>query len=133
MLRDKDGNRLFRRLDVKVIFPEGVLPFRDKTFIHHAPPHKGYGPENVDQILETIANDLDSLYPWWNFTPVELQPVGRTARWIIKFAGYNPNYKDTTQQASNTPEGAAAADVKPVDFALAGNTIQPPPAEASHE
>lgn len=135
MLTDKDGNRLFRRLDVKIVFPEGLLPFRDKTFVHHAPPHKGYGPDNIQQILEAVATDLESLYPWWDFTAVELKPVGRTARWLIRYAGPNLNYKAPERSASAEATDKLLAEMKPIDFEATNNVIETPSpaAEVSHE
>jgi hypothetical protein len=86
MLRDKEGNRLFRRMEVKVIFPDAIFP--ERKYVQHAGPKQGFGPEGVHAMLEQIADQLDTLFPWWDFTPIELIPEGRTTRWIFKFAGY---------------------------------------------
>jgi len=85
MLRDKAGNRLFRRIEVKVIFPDKIFP--ERTYVQKAGPHQGFGPEGVDAMLMDIADKLEELYPWWNFTVVELSPVGRTTRFVFTFAG----------------------------------------------
>ena len=85
MLRDKDGNRLFRRIEVKVIFPDKIFP--ERTYVQKAGPHQGFGPEGVDAMLNDVADKLDTLYPWWDFKPVELSPVGRTTRFVFTFAG----------------------------------------------
>ena len=85
MLKDKMGNRLFRRIEVKVIFPDKIFP--ERTYVQKAGPHQGFGPEGVDAMLNDVADKLDELYPWWNFKPVELSPVGRTARFVFTFAG----------------------------------------------
>lgn len=90
MLRDKEGNRLFRKVTVKVLFPEHIFP--EKTYVQHAGPHQGFGPENVDALLMNIADQLETLYPWWEFRPIELKPEGRTARWVFTFAGYRAQH-----------------------------------------
>ena len=100
MLRDKAGNRLFRRIEVKVIFPDKIFPVR--TYVQKAGPHQGFGPEGVDAMLMDIADKLEELYPWWNFTVVELSPVGRTARFVFTFAGTREvSATDTTNTQNN--------------------------------
>jgi hypothetical protein len=86
MLRDKQGNRLFRKMIVKVIFPDGIFP--DRTYVQHAGPRQGFGPDGIDGMLENIAEQLDTLYPFWDFKPMEMAPEGRTIRFLFKFAGY---------------------------------------------
>ena len=86
MLKDKDGNRLFRKLTIRVIFPDNVFP--PKTVVQHAGPHQGFGPTGIDDSLMRLAEHLDQMYPYWDFTPVELAPEGRTARFVLKFSGY---------------------------------------------
>ena len=86
MLRDKQGNKLFRKLLIKVVFPDKIFP--DKTFMQHAGPHQGFGPSGVDEMLMQVADQLDTLYPWWDFKVVELKPEGRTAKYVFTFAGY---------------------------------------------
>ena len=44
-------------------------------------------------MLMEVADQLDTLYPWWNFSYVELKPVGRTARFVFTFAGYRAAVK----------------------------------------
>lgn len=90
MRTDKAGNRLYRKMTVKIIFPAGI--FTDRTYMQHAGPRQGFSPDGVDQMLLQIADDLDSLYPWWNFEPVELSPIGSTIRFVFKFVGNNTNY-----------------------------------------
>ena len=100
MLRDKEGNRLFRKMTVKVIFPDNIFP--ERTYVQHAGPHQGFGPEGVDAMLNDVADKLDELYPWWNFKPVELSPVGRTARFVFTFAGTREvSATDTTNTQNN--------------------------------
>ena len=86
MLRDKFGNRLFRKVTVKIVYPENLFP--EKTYIQHAGPKQGFNPEGIDEILMQTATRLDDLYPWWEFSYAELTPVGRTARFVFTFAKY---------------------------------------------
>lgn len=96
MLKDKAGNRLFRKVLVKVVYPDKIFP--DKTFTNHAGPHQGFGPSGVDDILMQIATRLDELYPWWDFKSVELKPEGRTAKYVFTFAGYRSVPQPVTTQ-----------------------------------
>lgn len=86
MLRDKDGNRLFRKIEMKIIFPDNILP--PKKVSQHAEARKGFGPAGIDDSLMQITDRLDTLYPWWEFKMTPLSPVGRTARYVFTFAGY---------------------------------------------
>jgi hypothetical protein len=86
MLRDAKGNKLFRSVKVRVIFPDAIFP--DKTFIQHAGPRQGFGPGGIDDILMQIADQLETLYPFWEFKMQEMAPEHRTARYLLTFAGY---------------------------------------------
>jgi hypothetical protein len=87
MLRDNAGNRLFRVVDIKIYFPDKIFPTRH--LVNHAPPHKGYSGDNIDDMLMQVADRLNVLYPWWSFRMVELKPEGRRAYYAFNFAGYN--------------------------------------------
>lgn len=100
MLKDFAGNRLFRKMTVKVVFPDKIFP--DRTYVQHAGPKQGFGPDGVQAMLDQIAEQLDTLYPWWDFTPVELKPVGRTTRFIIKFAGHRAVPPASTQPIADS-------------------------------
>jgi hypothetical protein len=118
MLKDVNGNKLFRKVVVKIFFPDDVLPM--KTISQRAGPHQGFGPAGIDDILMSVADQLDSLYPWWDFKMVELAPEGRTARYSFTFAGYrstsatlqdNPNAESSTlipETADSNPPTAVA-------------------------
>lgn len=86
MLRDLKGNRLFRKVEVRIVFPDEIFPVKKMT--QHAGPHQGFGAEGIDDLLMRTVDQLDTLYPWWEFKMVELAPVGRTARYVFTFAGY---------------------------------------------
>lgn len=86
MLRDAAGNRLYRKIEMKIIFPDKIFP--PKTLSQHAEPHKGFGPDGIDDVLMQITDQLDTLYPWWDFKMTPLAPIGRTARYVFTFAGY---------------------------------------------
>jgi hypothetical protein len=86
MLKDTAGNRLFRKVDIRIIFPERIFPPKHQS--QHAPAHKGFSSENIDELLMQVTDKLDTLYPWWEFRLISQAPVGRTARYVFTFAGY---------------------------------------------
>ncbi len=87
MLKDKAGNRLFRKMTVKVVYPDKIFP--DKKYVQHAGARSGFGPEGIDSFLVAVADDLERLFPFWEFTVTELAPEHRTARFVFTFAGYS--------------------------------------------
>lgn len=104
MLRDNEGNRLFRKVIVRIVFPDAIFP--PKNFVQHAGPHQGFNPNGIDEILMNIADRLDQLYPWWEFRVVELAPEGRTAKYVFTFAGY----RSGIGKPVNAAAGQAMAD-----------------------
>jgi hypothetical protein len=129
MLKDAAGNRLFRKMTVKVIFPDNIFP--ERTYVQHAGPKQGFGPDGIHALLDQIAEQLDTLYPWWDFESVELKPEGRTTRYVIKFAGYRATPPATTinhTADSNTPESETAESTQPAEDKNSdtGNTLQSP-------
>jgi len=121
MPHDKEGNRLFRKVQVKVIFPDEIFP--PKLFVQHAGPHQGFGPSGVDEMLEKIADQLDTLYPFWEFKMTELAPEGSTAKYVMTFAGYRstkiyPNEESTTLEpgmvGDSTPTEVGNASAIPL-------------------
>jgi len=126
MLKDKAGNRLFRKMTVKVLFPDNIFP--ERTQVQHAGPKQGFGPEGVQAMLEQIADQLDTLYPWWDFTPIELKPEGRTTRWIFKFAGYRATPPASTQPIEDSttlePETPQSDSTTEAIEAAVGTTLQ---------
>jgi hypothetical protein len=104
VLTDEKGNRLFRKVWVKIIYPEAIFPPKIQTA--HAGPKQGYGPEGIDDILMQVADKLEQLFPYWEFKMNELAPQGRTARYVFTFAGYNAN---VIQQVKEQGEAATIA------------------------
>jgi hypothetical protein len=86
MLQDNKGNRLYKTVDVKIYFPDKIFPTRHMR--QHAPAGKGFNGDNIDELLMTLADKLDVLYPWWDFNLVELKPSGRVARYAFNWKGY---------------------------------------------
>ena len=106
MPNSKDGDRLYRRIKVRIVFPEKIFP--DKDFLEKAPARKGFTSENVFEFLYKIADRLEELYPWWDFKYTELVPEGSTARYVFNFAGYR---KVTAAQIQNPqPTESSALD-----------------------
>lgn len=86
MLTDKEGQKLFRRVEIKVIFPEKIFPPR--TFRSKAGPHQGFNADGIADIQMQVADKLEELYPFWEFKVVKLVSRGRVARYVFTFAGY---------------------------------------------
>ena len=85
-MKDKDGNRLYRKVVVKIVFPNETLPV--KYLSQRADPRRGFGPAGIDDILHQVADQLDTLYPFWEFKPIEIASVNSTAKYVFTFAGY---------------------------------------------
>ena len=87
MLTDKDGNKLYRKVEIRVIFPEHIFP--DRKIMQKAKgSRQGYGPEGVLDILMAVADQLETLYPYWEFESTELASVAHTAKYVFNFRGY---------------------------------------------
>jgi hypothetical protein len=87
MLRDKVGNRLYRRVEIKVVFPKdtGLKP---NTMRQKSGPHQGFNSDGIDEMLMNVADRLDELYPWWEFKMVSVTAPPRTAKFVFAVAGY---------------------------------------------
>lgn len=109
MLRGKEGQRLFRKVKVSITFPEKIFPV--KTLSNHAGPGKGFGPDGIDEILMKVTDQLDTLYPWWEFRMIELAPVGRTARFSFSFAGYRTDVAFPDAKIPQMPDHIPASEV----------------------
>jgi hypothetical protein len=106
MLRDNKGNRLFRRVEVKVVFPDKIFP--DKKMVTRAEPHKGFGPDGIDDILMQVTDQLDTLFPWWEFRMQALAPEHRTAKFVFTFAAYRATEIQKTKESSALDPGTEA-------------------------
>lgn len=124
MLRDAAGNRLFRTVKVKIVYPDAIFP--PKILVQRAGPHQGFGPTGIDDILMQTADQLDSLYPFWEFKMVELMPEGRAARYLFTFAGYRST-KINPDAESSTLEPGTAESLTPTEAkSEVGNTLATP-------
>ena len=101
MLRDSAGNKLFRRVEIRVLFPDGIMA-PSKT-VQKAEPHKGFGGEAIDEMLMNTADQLDVKFPWWNFRLSELTPEHRTARYVFTCVGFKKDYKPAVQEPVSEP------------------------------
>jgi len=117
MLRDKAGNQLFRRVEVRIIYPIDTIP--NAKVVQRAGPRQGFGPDGIDDILMQVADRLETLYPWWNFEIVTLAPEGRTAKFVFKFVSYRapvvaaPPQTDITKEESSTLEPRVTEGITP--------------------
>jgi hypothetical protein len=121
MLKDKAGNRLFRKMTVKVIYPDKIFP--DKTYVQHAGARSGFGPEGTDAFLLAIEEELTRLFPFWEFAVTELAPQNRTARFVFTFAGYSTRLSPS----------AVVADPQIANPALVVSPQDPRALEPAHE
>jgi hypothetical protein len=140
MLTDAKGNKMYRRIQIRICFPDNVLP--SKLLVQRAPAHKGFNSTGIDEMLNNVADQLETLYPWWDFTSVELTPEGKTARFVFKFASYraavpadavmpefvNINLPLPTDEESSAPTPEMeAGNVPPEANAPSGNPPEVPP------
>ena len=86
-LRDKAGNRLYRRVEIRVIFPKDT-GLKSNNMRQKAGPHQGFNGEGIDEMLMGVADRLDELYPWWEFKMVPVIAPNRTAKFVFSVVGY---------------------------------------------
>lgn len=84
-MKDKTGERCFRKVRITAIFPENTVP--DKTTVQVTPPKRAFAEEGIEKILATIADRLERSCPAWDFTLIGLSPIGNTARYVFKYSG----------------------------------------------
>ena len=99
MLRDAQNNRLFRRIEIKVIYPPDIFPSKKFTYKAQG-KNRAYGPDGIDQILMHTTDQLDQLYPWWDFAVVPLAPRGRVASYVFKVVGLRAIPPSQEEQAA---------------------------------
>lgn len=105
MLRDNKGNRLFRRVEINVLYPDGIM--KPERITQRAAAKQGFSPDNVDELLMRVADTLDTKFPWWQFRMQELAPEHRTARFNFVCAGFNPAYRPPTEENKDASVPAA--------------------------
>jgi hypothetical protein len=98
MFRDKDGNRMFRAVEITIRFPENTLP--PERIRQKAEPKKGYNPDNLDEMLMKVADMLDVRFPWWEFKMISLTPRHRTACYVFSCVGFRANYQPPSDIAT---------------------------------
>lgn len=86
MLRSKNGERLVRRIEVKIFFPKDTV--KNQHAVWKSGPKQGYGPDGIDDILMQVADRLDQLYPWWDFKMVPVASSGRVAQYNFSVVGF---------------------------------------------
>lgn len=115
MLRSKEGDRLYRRIEVRIFFPPNTIPNAHVEW--KSGPKQGYGPEGIDDILMQVADKLDTLYPWWDFKMTPIAPSGRVARYNFSVIGFRAQPKPGTEfpqfdtkPTSNNDDSSAATE-----------------------
>lgn len=68
-LKTADGDRLFKRCEIKVIIG-------DKTYQHKfvAPAKRAYSASDIEDQLEKVINHLDEKFPLLDFKQVQIAP-----------------------------------------------------------
>jgi hypothetical protein len=107
MRRDQEGNKLYRKIWVKIVYPEAIFP--PKIMVSKAPPKRGFNEEGIDDILMQTADKLENLFPYWNFKMTEIAPLGGMARYVFTFSGYSAKVMD---QVKSNGEAATIAAVE---------------------
>lgn len=64
----KNGERIYRRIDVKVFLPDGTFK-RERL---QAPPKSGFSPENIDKALTAVADNIERQFPQFDYRLVPL-------------------------------------------------------------
>jgi len=102
-IRDAKGNRLYKRVEIAVVYPEGVL--KTERIVRKAPAGKGIGEDGVNELLMTVADQLETKFPWWEFEPIELASSGRVSKHVFSFKGYSTksNLPKTDTEGQSDP------------------------------
>lgn len=117
MLQDKAGNRLVRRVNIKIHYPDGILPVQ--KIVQKAEAKKGFSADAIDEILMSVTDMLDTRFPFWEFRLTELASRPRVAEYVFTQIGYRtvvlqPS-TDNLKSEGSTPDSQ-------------GTVLAPPPA-----
>lgn len=94
-MRDKQGRKLYRHLTVKIELPG--LPVKTRKFT--PPPHQGFHEDGIDNILESIADDLDRVYPFLDY---KLVPLGANSFRFVHVGYRVPSNPPVSQDPPTT-------------------------------
>jgi hypothetical protein len=101
-VRDKKGNRLFKQIRIKVVFPPKTFPTRIQCL--RAPEGKCFNDSGLSEVLDKVADKLDSDFPMWEFRLVQLPSIGNTIAFNFIYGQLNVEYVTKTQEAYNGPK-----------------------------
>ena len=109
MLQDKAGNRLVRRVNIKIHYPDGILPVQ--KIVQKAEAKKGFSADAIDEILMSVTDMLDTRFPFWEFKMQELASRPRVAEYVFTQIGYRAVVQPSPDMRGSTPDsrGASAA------------------------
>ena len=85
-IHDAKGNRLYKRVEIDIVYPENVM--KREHIVRKAPARKGISEDGVNEILMQIADTLETRFPWWTFEPIELKGPSRVSQHVFSFKGY---------------------------------------------
>ena len=89
-MRSADKLRLFKRVEIKVIFPPKTFP--SKRFIFRAPSGKGFNGNGIDELLYQAATQLEGKFPMWDFRLVPLAVNGNRCAFNYVYDSPNAAY-----------------------------------------
>ena len=107
MLHDKAGNRLVRRVNIKIHYPDGILPVQ--KMVQKAEAKKGFSADAIDEILMSVTDMLDTRFPFWEFTMKELKGRARVAEYVFTQIGYKVVVPPAETPQSEPPAPPPAA------------------------
>jgi hypothetical protein len=99
----KDGSKLWKRLEVKIIVGEKVMPH-----VFRAPPKRGYSAADIEESLERVIEHLDAKFPTLEFKQVEL--ARNKFNFIAIGARQNPEVKSDEENASTLADASASSE-----------------------
>lgn len=82
MFTDKERTAVYRKFEIRTIFPEGTLP--DQTTVQRAPAGKAFTVDAVSRALDTVAARLKAACPGLEFKMIKLAPLGNMPRFCFK-------------------------------------------------
>lgn len=87
---DKNGEKLVRRIQINCLYPPDVL--KPQKVFAKADKGKFFTDDGVHTVLMGCAEQLETMYPFWEFELRPLAPQGSTARYAFAFVGYRKDY-----------------------------------------
>jgi hypothetical protein len=118
-MRSADKLRLFKRVEIKVIFPPKTFP--SKRFIFRAPSDKGFNATGIYGLQDQVAEGLESKFPMWDFRLVPLAANGNRCAFNYVYDSIKASYVEQLTKESNEHGKEINEAIKQADFTLPGS------------